>query len=87
MGDRDPGGAGLADGAAVQVGDLVGADDPRLGKLAGAGLGLEAREPDRGLARRLGAVGSLIDFGLPRLERQAEALQQFPAVAGARGQD
>ena len=67
----------------IAVGDLVRADNPGAGKLARAGLGLHAGEPDGGLARRLRGQGTLVDLGRPRLERQPETLEQLAAVAGA----
>ena len=54
---------GLADGAAVKVGDLIRADNPGTGKLPRRGLGLGAGEADRGFARRLGPQRLLVDAG------------------------
>src|SRR6187401_2560939 len=81
------GGAGLPDMLAIQVGHLVGADDPGLWKALAAGLGLGAGEADRGFPWRLRGERGLVDFRRPRVERQAEALEELAAVARAGSKD
>ena len=70
-----------ADGAAVEVGDLVGTDHPSLRELSSPGLRLGAREAHGGVAWQLAGQRSLVHAGLAGLEGKTQALQQLPAIA------
>jgi hypothetical protein len=78
--------AGFADGHAVEIGDLVGADDDRLGVEPGDRVGLGEGQPEREVARRLAGMRCFVHIGRAHLERQAQALQQLLAVSRCRGE-
>jgi len=79
--------AWLTDLQPVQCGNLVGTDHQRAGMQSRDGLRLRARQAQGGGLRRLIVERCLVDLGGDRLEGQAEPLQQFAAVGGARCQD
>jgi hypothetical protein len=69
--------AGLADAAALEVGDLVGADDDGVGVARRDRFGLREREPRCGLRRRLAYPRVLVDPGGLDIEGQAQPRQQL----------
>src|SRR5690606_24872729 len=72
--------AGLAEGAAVERRDLIGADDDDTGRRAALRLG--GGEPRGERLGRLGGVRRLVDLRSATIEGQREPRKQLAAVAG-----
>jgi hypothetical protein len=76
--------AGLADRLPPTIGDLIGADDERVGLRFRDALGLGGGEPVRRRGRRFAGERGFVDIGRDCLEGEPEALEQHPPVARRR---
>ena len=76
--------AGLAQLAAVERGNLVGADDECAGCRDAACLGI--REALRHALGRLAVDGALVGFGFDDVESDAEPLEQLAPIPGRGGE-
>ena len=79
--------ARLAERFAGKIGHLVGADHHRFGKTGGNGMGLFQCQALGEGARRFALQRAFVDFGRMHVEGQAQAGEQFAAVARGRGED
>ena len=79
--------AGFAQGLAVQVGHLVGADDQRLRMVAGHVLGFGPGQSQGQLARGFAGQGGFIDGGGLGFKGQAQSGQQFAPIGRGGGED
>lgn len=85
LGDRAFTGVGLAELLAVEVGDLVRADDHGVGAALLDFAGLEERKAQGRLAGRLARQARFVDVRARRFKRHAETFEKFAAVARTRG--
>ena len=77
---------GLSDRPPVAIGDLIRADDERIGMRAGDAAGLGFGEPERRRRRRLAGERRFVGARRHGDEGQAEALEQHPPIARRRGE-
>jgi hypothetical protein len=78
---------GLPSACAGQVGHLVGADDHGLRKARSHGAGLGQRQAQARARGRFTGARGFVDVGRRHLKRQAQARQQFAAVARGGAKD
>ena len=82
-----PGAAWLAEDPAVEIGDLVGPDDPAPGISPGDGFGLGPGKAQCPVARCLASLWQFNDVGCHDLERESKSAQEVRSIARSRSQD